>query len=251
MLNTLLLLLLVGSQALPYSSDAPSLTVSKAPSYAVGPLVAGVVRDAVGQPLPGAQLLLVRLPDSTVVTGTQADEEGHYELAAVSAGRYLVRARALGWQPAESLPFTLSEGQQTVMLPPLRLQAETKALREVTVTGQQQATELVDGKLVYNLDQQVSTAGSTALEVLRRAPGVSVSQNDEILLRGNANVNVMLDGKLTYLSPQQLSTYLKSTPASNLARIEVLLTPDSRYDASGNAGIINIITKKSTRRGYA
>lgn len=162
----------------------------------------------------------------------------------------MLRATAIGLKPA-STAVTLRPGQVPLALPTIKLLEDSKLLREVTVTGQQKATELVNGKLVYNVDQQVSAAGSTALEVLRRAPGVSVSQNDEILLRGNANVNVMIDGKLTYLAPQQLSNYLKSTPASNLARIEVLLTPDSRYDASGNAGIINIITKKSTARGYA
>ena len=216
-----------------------------------GTLLTGVVQDAAGQPLPGAQLLLVHLPDSAIVTGTQTDAAGRYQLPNVVAGRYLLWARALGWRAIDTAPFTLAAEQTTLQLPPLRLAAEARQLREVTVQGEQKTTELTEGKLVYNVDQQVSTAGSTALEVLRRAPGVSVSQNDEILLRGNANVNVMLDGKLTYLSPQQLSTYLKSTPATNLARIEVLLTPDSRYDAAGNAGIINIVTKKSTRRGYA
>jgi len=224
------------------------LAVAQQPS--AGTTLTGRVVDGQAQPVPGATLRLLHLPDSALTTATQTDAAGRYQLAGVAAGAYVLRATALGAQPA-STTVTVAAGQPSLALPVLKLAETSKQLREVTVTGQQKTTELVDGKLVYNVDQQVSTAGSTALEALRRAPGVSISQNDEILLRGNANVNVMLDGKLTYLSPAQLSTYLKSTPASNLARIEVLLTPDSRYDASGNAGIINIVTKKSTRRGYA
>jgi outer membrane receptor protein involved in Fe transport len=226
---------------MPITAVAQTVTASS--------ILSGRVLDAKAQPLPGATLRLLHLPDSALTTASQSDEAGRYQLTSVSTGRYLLRATAIGLKPTSTVVNLRAD--QPVQLPDITLLEDSKLLREVTVTGQQKATELVDGKLVYNVDQQVSTAGSTALEVLRRAPGVSVSQNDEILLRGNANVNIMLDGKLTYLSPQQLSTYLKSTPASNLARIEVLLTPDSRYDASGNAGIINIITKKSTTKGYA
>ncbi|MGY3089906.1 hypothetical protein ACVWYF_002954 [Hymenobacter sp. UYAg731] len=228
----------------------PGAALAQAPAAAPGPVISGLVLDGKAQPVPGATLRLLHLPDSATTAATQTDPAGRYQLAGGAAGSYVLLATAIGLKPA-STAVVLRPGQPTLALPPIKLLEDSKLLREVTVTGQHRATELVDGKLVYNVDQQVSTAGSTALEVLRRAPGVSVSQNDEILLRGNANVNVMIDGKLTYLSPAQLSTYLKSTPASNLARIEVLLTPDSRYDASGNAGIINIITKKSTRPGYA
>lgn len=89
------------------------------------------------------------------------------------------------------------------------------------------------------------------MKFLRKTPGVNVNQDENILLKGNANVNVMIDGKMTYLSAQQLTNLLKSMAAENITRIEVSSNPSSEFDAAGNAGIINIITKKMNRNGYA
>lgn len=215
------------------------------------PTLTGTVLDGQGQPMPGATVRLVHLPDSAVAAGTQTDPAGRYAFGPVAAGRYLVRATAVGLKDGRTAAFGLPASPAPLGLPALRLRPDVTQLREVTVTGQQKRVEAGAGKVVYNVAAQTAAAGTTAFDVLQRTPGVSVTQDDNIVLKGNANVQVMLDGKLSYLSPQQLSTFLKSTPAENLARIEVITAPGAQYDAAGSAGLLNIVTKKSTRPGYA
>ncbi len=224
-----------------------------APSaWAQAPVVAGQVTEAATQqPLPGATVQLVRLPDSAAVAGTQTDARGRYTLVA-PAGRYVVRARALGYAPALSAPLALPDGASgPLALPVLALHEAQQHLREAVVIGRQKVVEASAGKTVYNIDQQVSAGGSSAFELLQRTPGVRVTQDDNLLLKGSPNVTVMVDGKLTYLTAGQLGTYLRGLPAEALARIEVLTTPGAQFDAAGNAGIINIVTKKSASPGYA
>lgn len=218
---------------------------------APAPAVAGRVLDDQRAPLPGATVRLVRLPDSTTVAGTQTDAAGRYQFQAGASSRYCLRVNALGMKAVVTPAFELAAGQPTYQVPDVRLPAAATQLKEVTVTGQQKAVEATAGKVVYNIDQKVSAGGSSAFELLQRTPGVSVTQDDNLQLKGSPNVTVMIDGKLTYLTGSQLGTYLRGTPAEALARIEVLTTPGAQYDAAGNAGIINIVTKKSTRRGYA
>ncbi|MBC7922310.1 MAG: TonB-dependent receptor [Ferruginibacter sp.] len=238
--------LLAAGALFPLSAPAQRMVPTPGPKTAVS----GLVQDSNNQPIPGAAVRLLRLPDSAAVAATQTEAAGQYRLAGLAAGSYLLRASAIGLKPATTT-FTVGPGQTTLNLPPLRLPEAAELLREVTVRGQQQRVEAGVGKVVYNVEAQLAAAGTSAFEVLQRTPGVSVSQEENILLKGNANVNVMLDGKLTYLSPQQLSTFLKGTPAENLARVEIITAPSAQYDAAGSAGLINIVTKKSARRGYA
>ncbi|MDR6340527.1 hypothetical protein HNQ91_003592 [Filimonas zeae] len=124
-------------------------------------------------------------------------------------------------------------------------------LQGVKVTAGRRLLEAKKGKLVLNVDKSTAAAGSSAFDVLQRAPGISVDQNDHILLKGAGGVNVLLDGKMTYMSAQQLANVLKGMPAENIASIEIITMPGAEFDAAGNAGVINIITKKSNRPGYA
>lgn len=231
-----------------------SLGMCIAPALAQGPTprLTGRVLEASGQPLPGATVRLLHLPDSVVAAGTQTDLAGHYGFANAAAGRYLVQATAVGQAAARSAGFTLPPvGQPALTLPDLRLRPAAAQLKEVTVLGEQRAVEATAGKLVYNLDQRVSAAGTSAYEVLQRMPGVSITQDDNLVLKGSPSVNVMLDGKLTYLSGAQLAALLKNIPAENLVRVEMLTAPGAQYDAAGSAGLLNLVTKKSNRQGYA
>jgi len=124
-------------------------------------------------------------------------------------------------------------------------------LKDVNVTGSRRVIQASKGKLVFNVEQSPSAAGSSALELLQQMPGISLDQDENLLLKGAAAGNVMVDGKRMYLSAQQLSNLLKGMPSENIGRIELITTPGAQYDAAGNTGIINIITRKSSRPGYA
>lgn len=124
-------------------------------------------------------------------------------------------------------------------------------LKEIKVSASHKSTEVSHGKMVYNIEKSAAAAGTSAFELLQRTPGVSVDPNDNLLLKGSAGLNVLIDGKMTYLAAQQLSNMLRGMASDNIIRIEVLATPPAQFDASGNAGIINIVTRKHNRQGYA
>jgi len=133
----------------------------------------------------------------------------------------------------------------------LRKDTTAKQLKLVTISSSRKNVEMKNGKLIYNVEKSAAATGSTAFDVLRRTPGVKVDQNDNLLLKGAATANVMIDGKMNYLSAHQLTNMLKGMTSDQISRIEVISTPSANYEASGNAGIINIVTRKSNRLGYA
>ena len=105
-------------------------------------------------------------------------------------------------------------------------------------------------KTVINVDASILNSGSTAMEILEAAPGVSVDREGNISLKGKAGVIIMIDGKPAYVSGQQLTDLLKRTPASGLDQVEIMTNPSAKYDAAGNSGIINIKTKKNKAKGF-
>jgi iron complex outermembrane recepter protein len=100
-----------------------------------------------------------------------------------------------------------------------------------------------------NVENSIVAAGSTALEVLERSPGISVDKDGNISLKGKAEVKVMIDGKPTYLSNQDLANLLRNMQSSQLDKVEIMTNPSAKYDASGNAGIINIKMKRNQNMG--
>ncbi|KAF2512611.1 outer membrane beta-barrel family protein [Flavobacterium foetidum] len=122
-------------------------------------------------------------------------------------------------------------------------------LDEVVLTKKKVLYTQKSDRLVFNVENSIVSEGGTALDVLSRAPGVVVSQDGDLSLRGQQGVAVMINGKLTQLSQKELANYLKSTASSNIKQIEVITNPSAKYDAAGKAGIINIILKKTTESG--
>jgi hypothetical protein len=125
------------------------------------------------------------------------------------------------------------------------------SLQQVTVTAAKNLLQIENGRIVMNTANSALTTGASVFDLLKKMPGVSVSQDDAISLRGTEGVNVMIDGKMNYLSGKQLADFLKGLGTENVIRIELITTPTAEFDAAGNAGIINIVTRKGTTRGYA
>ena len=122
-------------------------------------------------------------------------------------------------------------------------------LDEIVITKKKVLYTQKSDRLVFNVENSIVAEGGTALDVLSRAPGVVVSQDGDLSIRGQQGVAVMINGKLTQLSQKELANYLKSTTSSNIKQIEVITNPSSKYDAAGKAGIINIVLKKPSSSG--
>jgi len=124
-----------------------------------------------------------------------------------------------------------------------------KKLEEVILKNKKPFVEMQVDKIVLNVQNDIVASGGTLFEVLQRAPGVSITNDEVINLAGKAGVNVLIDGRPTQMSEKDLANYLKATPGSLVDKVEIIMNPSARYPAQGNAGIINIRLKKNTIRG--
>jgi len=211
--------------------------------------VAGTVKDNQEKPLDYATVSLLKAKDSSLVKGALTDSKGQYKLAGLANGSYLVSASNIGYQKVFSKPFIIGEAKPDVTVETLVMQTGNHELKGVSVVGQKALIERKADRTVLNVENSVLAAGNSAMEILEKAPGVTIDKDDNISLKGKQGVTVMLNGKLTYLSSAQLATLLRSTDGNTIQSIEIITNPSAKYDASGNSGIINIILKKNKSIG--
>ena len=212
--------------------------------------VSGHVGGVAGKPLEFTTMMLLKAADSTLVKGAISDAAGKYAFENVGAGRYVMMAQQMGFRKTYSAPFAVDEAHPVVELPALTMSDESKALTEVNVIAKKPFIEQQVDRTVVNVENSIVASGNTALEVLEKAPGVTIDrQNDQIQLKGKSGVIIYIDGKQTYLSQQEVTNLLKNTASDNIATIEIITNPGSKYDAAGNSGIINIKMKKNRNFG--
>lgn len=212
--------------------------------------ITGRVLDAAQKPAVGATVILSSYKDSVTLKYELADVGGHFAFEGIKAGTYSVAVTAIGFNKYKSEIITISQEQQSVILKDIVLQAGHVALKEVSITGQKSYIEHKIDRTVLNVDALISNAGTTALDVLEKSPGVLVDQNGAISLKGQQGVAIFIDDKPTYLSGAALADYLRALPSSTLQQIEIMTNPPAKYDAAGNAGVINIKTKKTQLKGF-
>lgn len=211
--------------------------------------VSGVVQDGSAKTINAATVSLLRAKDSSSVKFAPTNKNGQYEFLGVADGKYLVAASNVGYRKALSGIFEVSASNTSVNLPVLVMNEQAKNLGGVTVTAKRPFIETRIDKTIVNVESSPTTAGATALEVLEKSPGVTVDNDGNISLRGKAGVIVMIDNKPTYLSSADLAAMLKNISATAIDQIEIMTNPSSKYDASGNSGVINIKTKKGQAGG--
>lgn len=211
--------------------------------------VAGMVLDEQNKPVDYATVGLFRTSDSTLVKTAMTEPNGKFQFTNVALGTYFIKANMMGYFAYKSNPFTLSESNPTLNLADIKLKIEGKTLNTVNITATKPLIERKTDKLVMNVENSSIAVGSTALELLQKAPGVTVDQNDNISMQGKTGVLVMLDGKQTYMSNADVANLLRNMQASELETIELITNPSSKYPAAGNSGIINIKTKKNKNGG--
>ena len=127
---------------------------------------------------------------------------------------------------------------------------QSQDLKEVKVVAKKKLVEQKIDKMVINVDAAVTNAGTTAMDVLEKSPGVQVDKDGNISLKGKQGVMVMIDGRPTYLSGTELANLLRGMESSQLEQIEIMTNPPAKYDAAGNSGVINIKTKKNKLKGF-
>ncbi len=213
--------------------------------------VSGTATDTSELPLAFANILLLQANDSTFVSGATSDDNGSFELNAKTPGDYIVTVSVLGFNTYTSSTFILSDSQSEKELGIVQLTEGALALNEVQVVGSLPLIERKIDRLVVNVANKVNTAGSSALEILERSPGVVVNrQGNSIAMLGKEGVNVMVNGKLQYMPRDALFSYLQGMDADNIQSLELITTPPANLDAQGNAGYINLVLKKNPDEGF-
>ena len=205
--------------------------------------IKGSVTDGQSKPVTFALVVLRSLPDSLVLKTELTDTSGSYAIA--GSGKYplLLSVVAEGYQLQSSLVIAPDNPVNFTLSP------SDNALRDITVTGQKKLIERKIDRTVFNVENSVAGMGSDAFELLKKAPGVRVN-NGEVSIAGKSTVSVMINDRLLQLSGDELESMLRSMPSDDISRIEVITTPPAKYDAQGNTGIINIVTKRSSKDGF-
>lgn len=239
------LLMLLAAFVLPavtlaQSSGKPAQSAKK---------ISGIVQDAGSLPIPAITVQLLREADSTPVKSVITDDQGKFVLQKINNGVYLLAVAGLGYKKYTSIPLTINDDHTTIRLPVIILQrAGAPTMAAVAVTAKKALVEEQLDRTVVNVDAMIGNAGSSALDVLVKTPGVTVSTDGSITLNGNGTT-VLIDGRPTYLSTADLAAYLRSLPAGVLDKIELMTNPPAKYDASG-ATVINIRLKKNRAAGF-
>ncbi len=203
-----------------------------------------------GMAVEGATISLLKSSDSSVVKLAIAGTQGSFEMDRIAYGIYRLSVSAIGYQAYLSPSFELTEINFEKQFHEIALQPESKEMGAVTVTAAKRMIEVKPDRTIVNVDAAISNAGATAMEVLEKSPGVSVDRDGNVSLRGRQGTMVMIDGKPSYLSGADLANLLNNMSANQIDQIEIMTNPPAKYDAAGNAGIINIKTKKSKQRGW-
>ena len=211
--------------------------------------ITGLVYDASSHALEGVTVSLLHAKDSSQAGHSVTDKTGRYKFHHPAPATYILLFTSVGYKKVFSAPLTLGSASE-ITVPDVQLQAATNMLAGVTVAARKSFIEQKIDRTVVNVDAAVTNGGATALEVLEKLPGVSVDKDGNVSMKGKAGVMILIDNKPSYLSGAELVNLLRTMNASQLDQIELMTNPPAKHDAAGNAGIINIKTKKIKLQGF-
>lgn len=208
-----------------------------------------VVDKESGEPIPYATAMLKEAGSGAGVAGGVADDSGEFFFNVKTAGRYLVELSYVGYDPLIREEVEVGPNTPDVFLGNLTLTESAVALEEVTVQGQRSLIEEKVDRTIYNAENDKTTIGGDASDVLRRVPMLTVDLDGNVSMRGSSNILVLIDNKQSAIVANNIADALKQIPAEEIKSVEVITSPSAKYDAEGTGGVINIVTKKNKLQG--
>nr|WP_322623492.1 TonB-dependent receptor [uncultured Flavobacterium sp.] len=208
--------------------------------------LSGTVKENATATIPYANVILKK-PDGTSIAGTITNEQGNFSLT-TAPGKYVLEISSIGFAPMRKDVF-IGALSDYLDVGDVLLSVDAQQLQEVVVMAQQDAVSSKMDKKAFTLADNIAQTGGSVLQAMQNLPGVT-TQDGKVQLRGNDKVMILIDGKQTALTGFNSQSGLDNLPASAIEKIEIINNPSSRYDANGNAGIINIILKKSKEEGF-
>ncbi|HUZ61081.1 MAG TPA: TonB-dependent receptor [Hanamia sp.] len=210
----------------------------------------GTIADAGGKPIKDASVLLLKSSDSSLVKGMVSNAVGKYTFENIPKGAYLVSASFSGMPQVYTKVFELTQDNIKKNLGTISLESADVQLKSVTVIAKKPLFEQKIDRMVINVANSITSAGSTVLEVLERSPGIIVDrQNNTISMNGKNGIVVMINGRISHMPMDALVQMLSGMNSDNVERIELITTPPANLDAEGNAGYINIVLKTNNSYG--
>lgn len=208
--------------------------------------IKGIVTDSKNVPVPYANVVLYNSSDSIVVKGTTTNEDGKFEVPAIS-GSYFLKISFISYEAKVISDIKIRNTE--FVLDKIILTENSQMLTEVVVTGQKSEFQLNLDKKVFNVGSDITSLGGSAADVLNNVPSVSVEMDGTVTLRGSQNVRILVDGKPSGLVGLSSTDALRQLQGDIIEKIEVITNPSARYDAAGEVGIINLVLKKNKNKG--
>lgn len=205
--------------------------------------ITGKISDENGNPLSGAIISMLNSNDSSLQKTAIADKLGNYTIEKPELSTALIKIEQDGFITQLK---SINEKDSVVNF----VLIQTQALGEVIITDRKKLIEEKADRTVFNVEKSAVAFGGDALEAIKKMPGVQVVQQ-QIKVAGNSGVSIMVNGRLQHLSGDELIQFLRSVPANNISKIELITSPGAKYDAEGNAGIINLVTGKNIKDGLS
>ncbi|WP_282044125.1 outer membrane beta-barrel family protein [Winogradskyella flava] len=199
------------------------------------------------QPIPAAIISLLDAETNTFVKGELSNDAGDFRFKNIDDGSYVILITSLGLKDFTSEAFTLNNSKKTFGT--IVMVDDSDELDEVTVVAEKPMIEVRADKTVFNVANTVNAIGDSGFELLRKAPGIIIDNSDTIIVEGKAGVLFYIDDRPSVLRGQDLVNFLKTLQAADIEAIEIITQPSSRFDAEGNAGIINIKLKRDKSLG--
>ncbi|WP_306639690.1 outer membrane beta-barrel family protein [Sanyastnella coralliicola] len=209
--------------------------------------VTGKVEDEQGKAMDLAMVVLLSASDSSIVKSVYTDQDGSFVLGQISSGDYTIEARMLSYHITRR---SITVAEKDLSVPTLVIKANATAIDIAEVATEVPFVERQIDRVIVNPDALPSNAGSNALDIMEKAPGIILNSDGSLLLKGRSGVQVYINDKPSYLSGSELENYLRSLPTGSIQRIEIMENPPAEFDAAGSGGIINIVLKRNALRGF-
>jgi len=206
-----------------------------------------IIDSAAGTPVSYVTVAVEDVQTKSSIKETLSKDDGSFELSVPSGKSYQLALAYVGYK---NKLIAIARVDSIIDMGKVTLAASTKQLAVVSITAVKPLMKQEVDRLNYDVQADPESKIINALDMIRKVPLLSVDGSDNIKLRGNSNYKILINGKESSLMAVNPSDVLKSMPASNIEKIEVITTPPAKYDAEGLAGIINIITKKNSFQGY-
>ncbi|NRB82538.1 MAG: TonB-dependent receptor [Winogradskyella sp.] len=210
-------------------------------------IITGVVVDEELQPIRSATISVLSADKVTFIKAALTDDNGRFSIKNLPAGDYVLTITSLGLKDYTSDIFTTTNTNKDFGV--IKLDPAAENLDEVVIESEKPMIQVRADKTIFNVHNTINAAGDSGFELLRKAPGIIIDNNDNLIVEGKTGVLIYIDDKPSVLRGEDLVNYLKSIQSSDIEAVEIITQPSSKYDAEGNAGIINIKFKRDKSLG--